>query len=56
MDFKQCKKKIAITLPLLFASFVVAQCPCGNLPSCHLDAFLLMIATSLLFVMIENMP
>lgn len=46
-------RRLAIAAPLIFAAYVVLQCPCPRLPACKKELFFGSIAVSLLFVLAE---
>jgi len=47
-------RRLFIMMPLAYSLFIVAQCPCGDLPSCHYTEFLVGIMATLLFLILEN--
>jgi hypothetical protein len=51
--FDRCGERLAISLPLFFAGYIVLQCPCSRLPACHKEMFFGLIAFSMALVIMQ---
>jgi hypothetical protein len=46
-------KRFLLAGPLFLAGYIVLQCPCGKLPSCHKEKFYSLIAFSVIAAWLE---
>lgn len=46
-------KRLVMATPLFLAGYIILQCPCGKLPSCHSTEFYTLIAIAVAMSLFE---